>query len=351
VELQHVVPPPGTGKWKKVSRQIYLLRKIVGYLKAARPDVVHQQVFGSSFCILVGIACRMLKIPSVVQVTAERHAEVLNNKRLVALPDDRKPKPSLRGALLEKRDHFCLRLFDQIWVTTPTFREKLKITFGLSQDRMVLYPCFISLDRFQRANAKTTTSEKADKASLRIVTVCRLKPWKGIEDCLAAAAQLPADFHWRIIGSGDEDYEKELKQTAASLGLEGKVEFLGAIPPDAVRAEYAESDLFVLGSRYEPFGIVLIEAMSMGLPIVATTAGGIPDVLEHEKTGLLVPPGRPELLGAAIAQLLRDPQRREQLATAGLERSLDFGPDRGAEFFLQLYSRMTSTRPIYASEA
>jgi glycosyltransferase involved in cell wall biosynthesis len=346
LEVRQIVPPSGKGRWNRISRQFSLLRSILGFLRETRPDVVHQQVFGDNSSILVGIACRMLGIPSVLKVTAEQHTEALNSRRLVSLSNGgpRDLPTRVRSSLLKSRDSLCLRLFRQIWVTTPTFRQRLETGFGLPQERLVLYPNFIALDRFRCPDPPPRSETVSPATPLRILTVCRLKPWKGVEDCLTAAAQLPEGFRWRFVGSGKEEYEKELKQMARSLGLEGKVEFLGAIPPDAVAAEYAEADLFVLGSRYEPFGIVLVEAMAMGVPIVATTVGGIPDVLEHERTGLLVPPGHPDLLGASITRLLSDSRRREQLAAAGRQRSLDFGMEHGVEFFLQLYSRMSAAR-------
>jgi glycosyltransferase involved in cell wall biosynthesis len=101
---------------------------------------------------------------------------------------------------------------------------------------------------------------------------------------------------------------------------------LGAQPQERVLSEYGRADLFVLASRIARDGDrdglpnVLMEAQSQGLPCIATRVSAIPELIEHQATGLLVPPGDPAALAAALAQLIRDPRARSDLGAAGCRR-------------------------------
>jgi len=120
----------------------------------------------------------------------------------------------------------------------------------------------------------------------------------------------------RIVGGGPE--LPALRARAAELGLGAAVTFLGELPDDeAVRREYLAADVFCLPSLQEGFGIVLLEAMAAGLPIVATRAAAIPEVVPDGEAGLLVPPSDPEALAEALDRLLSDPDLRRRLGEAG----------------------------------
>src|SRR5262249_51194424 len=104
----------------------------------------------------------------------------------------------------------------------------------------------------------------------------------------------------------------------AELNLGDSVRLLGEVPDDAeVGRLYREADVFCLPTVQEGFGIVFLEAMASGLPVVATTAAAIPEVVPDGKAGLLVPPGDVEALAAALVELLRDPGRRAACAAFG----------------------------------
>jgi glycosyltransferase involved in cell wall biosynthesis len=139
-----------------------------------------------------------------------------------------------------------------------------------------------------------------------LVCVGRLAPQKDHPTLLAALARLPAEVVLLIVG-GDPfgDGEARLKRAAAELRLGERARFLGIRHdvPDLLAA----SDLFVLPSLWEGLGLVFLEAMAVGLPVVATTVSAIPEVVEDGATGWLVPPGDPERLAATIAQALADP--------------------------------------------
>jgi len=155
--------------------------------------------------------------------------------------------------------------------------------------------------------------------------VGRLQAWKGQDRLLRAQALLHARGHalHLVIVGGDSyglspDYAASLPRLIAELGLEGAVTLVGEVD-DAIPF-IEQMDVLVNASDPEPFGIVLLEAMAAGLPVVAVDSGGPPDIVEHERTGMLAPSGSPADLADALAPLLDSSELRRRLGEAGHER-------------------------------
>jgi glycosyltransferase involved in cell wall biosynthesis len=151
----------------------------------------------------------------------------------------------------------------------------------------------------------------------------RLHPWKGQAVLLDAVARMPS-VHALVVGgalfSGEAPYEAELRARAASPGLAGRVHVLGA--REDVPRLLAACDVVVHPSVLaEPFGRVLVEAMLAGRAVVATRAGGVPEVVTDGETGVLVPAGDARTLGEALDALRRDPGRAAALARRGAEHA------------------------------
>jgi glycosyltransferase involved in cell wall biosynthesis len=160
------------------------------------------------------------------------------------------------------------------------------------------------------------------KGRARLFTCGRLNPCKGHDDLIRAAARLRGqgiDVTVRIAGqsdSGRPDYRNELADLAKTIGVADRVEFLGAIPEEFVRAELEQAHVFVLASLEEPLGVAIMEAMAMEMPIVVTGAGGVPELVHDGIDGLLVPQRDPDRLAARIAEVLRDADLARRLSAA-----------------------------------
>lgn len=178
--------------------------------------------------------------------------------------------------------------------------------------------------------------------------VGRLAPWKGHQVLLRAWARvverLP-EARLLIVGEvafWDQSYEQELQDLAAAMNLDDHVRWLGFRDdvPDLLRL----SDLLVLSSIDEPFGRVIIEAMAAELPVVATNAGGVPEIVVDGETGLLVPTEEDEPLAEAILEMLGDPGRAQEMAVAGRRRALErFDVRRVAEQVGRVYEEILGT--------
>jgi glycosyltransferase involved in cell wall biosynthesis len=110
----------------------------------------------------------------------------------------------------------------------------------------------------------------------------------------------------------------QLRRQAAVAGLGERMVWVGPVPYAQLPRYYAESDMLVAPSRFEPFGMVYLEAMAAGCPVVASAAGGVPEIVQHGKTGQLVPPDDASALASAISNLLAAPGRRRQISLAAL---------------------------------
>lgn len=157
---------------------------------------------------------------------------------------------------------------------------------------------------------------------LALLTVGTVIPRKGHIDLVEALASLrPDDWRLTCIGSTSRDPETAGQLTAriAELGLEARVRLLGERDPQELAAHYQASDLFVLASHHEGYGMALSEALAHGLPVVSTQAGAIPGTVPAD-AGLLVPAGERDALADALARVIRDPALRGRL-TEGARRA------------------------------
>ncbi len=173
-----------------------------------------------------------------------------------------------------------------------------------------------------------------------VLCVARMYPRKRIPDLLQAACSLRRrlpDVRVRIVGSGPE--RRQLLRLHAELGLGDRVLLLGEVSRTQLAEEYVNADCFCLPSVQEGFGIVFLEAMAAGLPIVACRAGAVPEVVPHGVAGLLVEPRNPERLAGVLEELLTDPQRRKEYGEAGRRRAAEFDAARVAGRFLEAVTR------------
>lgn len=163
----------------------------------------------------------------------------------------------------------------------------------------------------------------ASNAEKHVLCVANIRPGKGQVLLVQAMARIPA-ASWRLILAGavkDNQYHDELMRLIAQTGIGDRVEMPGFLGGEHLAREYQRADLFVLPTRSEGYGMVIAEAMRWSLPIIATTVGAVPELLEHGRTGWLIPPDDPSALADAIQALLTDEELRARLARAAGEAS------------------------------
>jgi len=167
-----------------------------------------------------------------------------------------------------------------------------------------------------------------DQDKRYVLTICRLMVWKGVGGVLEALAAQAGDVH--LLVAGDGDMEEPWKKQARDLGLEGRVTFLGNVPHERIPLYIRASDVFVLNSKYEGLSHTLLEVLYLGGAMIASDVCGNPEVVEHERNGLLVDPRDAQALAAAMNRLLDDPELRRRFVTASRARERCF--DREGTF-------------------
>ena len=195
---------------------------------------------------------------------------------------------------------------------------------GAPRDRVELLYHGLDLGRFPPVPAARPMRDGATAdAAVHILSVGRAVAKKGYDDLLAALALLPPGLHWRFTHIGGGKLAKRLQQQANRLGIAGRIEWRGAQAQDAVIAACRDADLFVLASKIAKDGDrdglpnVLMEAQTQGLCCLSTDVAGIPELISDGANGVLVPPGNPAALAAALERLARDPVERIRLGLAG----------------------------------
>lgn len=167
--------------------------------------------------------------------------------------------------------------------------------------------------------------------SWRLLYVGRVDPRKGITTAVRALASCPPDATLAVVGRGDDQHLAHLRRLAADLGVDGRVSF-EAVDRGELASRYAAADALLFTSTWEePFGLVPLEAMACGTPVVATATGGAAEFLRDGGNCLAVPPDDPAALTAALRRLAGDAQLRDRLTAGGRHTAAALGVDQLAD--------------------
>ncbi len=248
----------------------------------------------------------------------------------VAAEEARQEQGRIRALLwsLSRFERHNARHAAGVLTTSEYCRRAIERHYGVPVSRVRLVPEGIDLAA-RRAPA-------ARRGGDTILCVARQYPRKHVADLLRAMPlvrqQVPRA---RAVIVGDGPEHAALQRLHADLQLGASVQLLGAVPSDAdVLQLYAQADVFCLPSVQEGFGIAFLEAMAAGLPVVATNAAAIPEVVPAGQAGTLVPPGDAPALAQALVELLGDPQRRRAYGQFGSQHVERYDWDRVTTTFL-----------------
>jgi D-inositol-3-phosphate glycosyltransferase len=218
------------------------------------------------------------------------------------------------------------RSADRIIATCSDEVFELK-AMGIDTGKISIAPCGVDLDFFSAGGPVAARTR-----SHRILSVGRLVPRKGVDLVIRALPHLREagfdDVELLIVGGGgdsgvlDADPEvRRLMDLAAGLGVADQVRLQGQVSRGEMPGIFRSADAVVCAPWYEPFGIVPLEAMACGVPVVAAAVGGLRDTVVDRGTGLHVPPRDPEAIASALALLLGNPSLRAELGNAGKVRA------------------------------
>ncbi len=208
--------------------------------------------------------------------------------------------------------------------------EYLK-TLGFSSDRIILVPTAVDNDwwigQAAKVDRNTVRADWKIPAAGTVALFCaKLQRWKGPMDLLDAFARanIPNSY---LVFAGDGPERSNLERRATELGLADRVRFLGFLNQSQLPPAYCAADLFVLPSLFEPFGLVVNEAMLCGLPVaVSDRVGARFDLVRPDENGYVFPAGDVEVLAAILRQILPDPEKRARMGAAARRRMEAWSP-------------------------
>ncbi|SDZ34707.1 Glycosyltransferase involved in cell wall bisynthesis [Amycolatopsis xylanica] len=215
------------------------------------------------------------------------------------------------------------------------------IRLGVPRANVSVVPCGVALDRFSQDGPRAATRFRR-----RLVAVGRLVPRKGFDIAIAALPRLPGTE--LVIAGGpengrlkDDPEARRLLALAGKLGVRDRVRLAGQVGRKDMPALLRSADAVVCTPWYEPFGIVPLEAMACGVPVIAAAVGGLIDTVVDGVTGLHVPPRRPDKVAEAAGRLFADPAVRDTFGLAGQDRTRSrYSWDRVAADTLRVYDRV-----------
>lgn len=251
-----------------------------------------------------------------------------------------------------------MQFADHLVAANPLDRRHMLTYYDANPGKISVIPCGVNRQLFRPIPPTVARTELDVPADQKLVLFAgRIEPLKGIETLIRAAGHLithrPAwhsDLRMKIIGGNTDDNPegltpemRRLRDIRTELGLGDVISFAGAQPQEMLPYYFSAADVVVMPSHYESFGLVALEAMACGTPVVASNVGGLTCTMEDGETGFLVPPRSPELLAARIEHLLDDPELRERIGRNAIARARRFAWPEIADQVLTLYHDVQAT--------
>lgn len=291
-----------------------MIPRLCRVMRCFRPDVVHTHRYVLRYALLPALLCRVPVRVHTVHNVAEKEVDGI-------------------GKLVH---WLAFRLGGVVPVSiSQEVARTVRKNYGRAVGTPVIYNG-IPTARFARPARERTAGARG----LVLLHIGRFAPQKNhrllVEGCALASREYPSMQLWLV---GEGPLRAEVERLVREKGLEERVLFLG------VRSDVPEllaaADIFVLPSDWEGLPLVVVEAMAAGKPVIASAVGGVPELIEQERTGMLVPAGDPEALAQAILRLARDPELRRRVGEAARASAVErFDIGRTAREYGELYLRL-----------
>lgn len=244
---------------------------------------------------------------------------------------------------------------DRLVCATEQERLLLGELYGADLAKVSVIPLGVDLDRFRPADKEAARAALGLKDERIVLFVGRLEPLKGADILIDAAAMLESDVDCSVLIVGGDPAAPgqvaRLRQLARERGIEHRVAFVGAVDHEKLPLYYNAADVCVVPSHYESFGLVAVEAMASGVPVVASRVGGLMGTVKDGETGYLVPWLCPEPFAERIELLLANEPLRQSLGEAAREAVGRYRWENVAEAVLRLYEEVIGRPRLLAAGA
>ena len=298
---------------------VYRLGGLAMLLRLGRFDIIHAHMFGSN--VWGTVLGKLCNVPVII---AHEH------------------NWSYSGELMRRTidRHVIARYATRFVAVSESNRTRMIELEGIPAEKVLVLPtAYIPHRVTEPTDIRAELGLAPDARIIGVVATLRVE--KALEVMISAAAQVIQTFpDAHLVIAGDGPQRESLEAQVTSMGLTGHVHFLGERRD--VTPLLQTVDVGALSSDWEGMPLFVLECMATGTPVVATNVGGLPEIVEDDRTGLLVPPRDPAALAAAISALLADPERGRLLAATAAERMDDFTIETVAHRFADLYEQLVS---------
>ena len=304
---------------RKGKLDVHRLSGLAMLLKMGRFDVVHAHMFGSNVWGTV-----LGKLCSIPVIIAHEHNWSYTGE--------------LGRRMIDR--HVIARYATRFVAVSESNRTRMIELEGIPADKVLVLPtAYIPHRVTSPTDIRAELGLAPDARVIGVAATLRVE--KALEVMITAVGDVVEQFpDAHLVIAGDGPRRGALETQAAEMGLTGHVHFLGERRD--VTPILQTVDVGALSSDWEGMPLFVLECMTTGTPVVATNVGGLPELVEDDRTGLLVPPRDPAALARAIIALLADPERGQRLAGAAAERMHSYTIDAVAERFAALYEQLVS---------
>ena len=310
-------------------------RHLLGEFKKLNLDVVHTHT--SKAGLLGRLAAKKAHVKNIIH---SPHGSIyLSNSNIEGVPS-----LSIAKRILQSAERYAGK--STSFLTVLSEQEKqINIKFNLfNKDKIIIIPNGIELNKFTVAESFRISSRKmlSVDESFNIVCVGRLSSEKGYNLVFEAIKKLCShleNINFSVIIVGDGPEMNNLKKMAASVENEYNCKTFFAGYQNDIKKYLAAGDIFVLPSYYEGFGLAVVEAMTAGLPVIASNVGGLPEIIEDQLNGILFKPGDATDLSEKILTLINSEKIRHKLSKNALLKAKEFDIKKMLDKYYSLYKR------------
>ena len=321
-----------------------------GILQFAREKDVHYDLVHSHYW-MSGMAALELKQAWNVPIVQMFHTLVLMKNRVASDPSQ------LEGPYREQGERKVMQQADRIIAATPAELAQLQFLYKLDKRKVTIIPPGVDTARFYPIAAEEAKEFIGIPPHDRMILfVGRIEPLKGLETLIRAIAALrPTGLlidcpHYLAVIGGEPDASQEemsaemarLQELVKTLGLGDLVLFLGKRSQDTLPYYYSAADVLVMPSHYESFGMVALEAMACGTPVIATQVGGLAFLVKDGESGFVVPDGDPIAMGEKLAQLICQDDLRNRLGDQAHSYAQQYAWEKITQQIITVYRELTS---------
>jgi len=341
--------PAGAETWLPKRQLVdYIPQFAEGILRFAREKGIHYDLIHANYW-MSGIAAETLKAEWAVPVVTMFHTLGLMKNRIARSPEEMEGEYRIEG---ERR---ALRISDRILAATLAEKAQLQFLYQADESKIRIVPPGVDITRFYPIPREEACEAIGIPPEDRMLLfVGRIEPLKGLDTLMRAIAilrecgvQCHVPHYLAVVGgdpsaSGEKlsDEMARLQTLRRELHLEDLVLFLGKRAQDTLPYYYSAADVLVMPSHYESFGMVALEAMACGTPVVASQVGGLAFLVQDGLTGYVVPDGDPQALSDRLRLLLMDGELRQRMGLQAAAYARQYAWENIVERLLGVYSEL-----------